>query len=215
MKTNFFLLTAALFIIAFSSSGQETGTFTDARDGKTYKTVKIGTQTWMAENLNYETDSSCCYDFDKNNCDKCGRLYTYNDAIKSCPIGWHIPSESEWIKLRDYLGGNKAVDKIRGQTFGLLKPNNSSGFTALPCGLGGFDFNSKYFFGIVESDGRITTTSLLLSFRGLNSYASFWSSDIKGNKGRAFCITCSAVKAYSKMTNEKLYFGLSVRCIKD
>ena len=78
------------------SSSVVAGIMTDERDGQTYKTVKIGTQTWMAENLNYAytgvpykvdgntSDSiSWCYDNDPANCAKYGRLYTWAAAMDS------------------------------------------------------------------------------------------------------------------------------------
>ncbi len=214
MKINFLLLAVAIFVIVFSSYGQETGTFTDSRDGKIYKTVKIGNQTWMAENLNYETESSCCYNFDNSFCNVFGRLYTFEDAQKACPIGWHLPSESEWMTLRDYLGGKDAVNKIRksGQ-FGFdKKETNSSGFTALS---GGLTTSVLKFFHVVNNGWKETKTLDLLSFRAIHEGAYWWSSNGNGKKGRAFCVRSSSVKIYSNMISKKKHFGMSVRCLKD
>lgn len=71
--------------------------FTDSRDGKKYRTVKIGDQIWMAENLNYS--SGTCYKKEDANCDRYGRLYTWKDALDASPEGWHLPSKEEWQTL--------------------------------------------------------------------------------------------------------------------
>jgi len=83
----------------------EYGTLADARDGQTYRTIKIGEQTWMAQNLNYETDSSCCYSNADSNCVKYGRLYSWGAAKTACPAGYHLPSGTEWDSLAAAVGG--------------------------------------------------------------------------------------------------------------
>ena len=77
----------------------------DSRDGQIYKTVTIGSQTWMSENLNYEMANSTCYDGFVSNCYKKGRLYAWKAALESCPVGWHLPTQSDWHVLFSALGG--------------------------------------------------------------------------------------------------------------
>ena len=81
------------------------GTFTDSRDGNTYKWIEIGNQIWMAENLNFHANSGCwVYDNNPENADTYGRLYNWETARNVCPDGWHLPSDNEWKELEVYLG---------------------------------------------------------------------------------------------------------------
>ena len=121
--------------------------FTDQRDGRTYTTVKIGSQTWIAENLNYNVNGSKCYKNDDNNCQIYGRLYDWKTAMKACPSGWHLPSDDEWQKLVDFVGGDETAGAILKAASGWKDNGNSSdglGFSALPGGYGGSGGNFNY-----------------------------------------------------------------------
>jgi uncharacterized protein (TIGR02145 family) len=121
------------------------GTFSDERDGQTYKTVTINGQTWMAQNLNFEPPSgiSGCYD-DKNvNCYSYGRLYDWETAKQVCPDGWKLPDDEDWKKLvetacgEDFAGSTLKSKRTwknhYGEPFG--NGTDNFGFSALPGGL--------------------------------------------------------------------------------
>ncbi|MEX2593319.1 MAG: fibrobacter succinogenes major paralogous domain-containing protein [Anditalea sp.] len=138
------------FSIGITLGEAETGTFTDPRDGQVYKTVQIGIHTWMAENLNYEPEYSWCYGEDPANCEKYGRLYSWNTALTVCPDGWHLPSRAEWEILAHYLGGWEIAGGKMKSTTGWDPPNtgatNESGFSALPGGLGESVSPDNYYY---------------------------------------------------------------------
>lgn len=104
----------------------------DKRNNKSYRTTKIGTQIWMAENLNIETPESKCYNDKKENCDKYGRLYTLKDAQKACPKGWHLPQEYEWNNLIEVVKSEQALIAKGYKKW--LKATDSYGFSAIPAG---------------------------------------------------------------------------------
>jgi uncharacterized protein (TIGR02145 family) len=119
--------------------------FTDPRDGKFYRTVKIGGQVWMAENLNYAAEGSKWYNNDEANGTKYGRLYDWETAKKACPAGWHLPSDAEWQTLVDFVGGKYIAGKKLKSTSGWNMDGNGTdeyGFSALP---GGSGYSDGYF----------------------------------------------------------------------
>jgi len=109
-------------------------TFTDPRDGKIYKIVRIGSQTWMAENLNYECEGSKFYNNDPANGEKYGRLYDWETAKKACPPGWHIPSKDAWRTLVDYVGGSDISGRrLKAKSGWCINTGTDDfGFSALP-----------------------------------------------------------------------------------
>jgi len=120
--------------------------------GQTYKTVTIGSQVWMAENLNYNlgSDNSRCYDGAPTNCNIYGRLYSWVPAQNVCPAGWHLPSDAEWTALTDYIGSNPGA-KLKAESGWDEEGNGTDnyGFSALP---GGRRISSE---GSSENVGRI------------------------------------------------------------
>jgi len=122
-------------------------------EGYTYKTVKIGTQWWFAENLRYNAEGSVCYAEGQLNCNSYGRLYDWNTAMNNsatstsnpsgvrgiCPDGWHLPSHSEWTELTDYVGSNAGMKLKKGCFYDEdddLCGSDEFGFSALSSGYG-------------------------------------------------------------------------------
>ncbi len=164
-----------------------TGIFTDTRDGKKYKWVKIGNQTWMAENLNFSTSSnSWCYDNNTAYCNKYGRLYDWETAITVCPPGWKLPSKSDFETLLNDVGGSGS------KAYYALIPSGNSGFSAL---FGGWRF----------SDG---------DFIYVGSYGTFWSSSpSRGYFAWYLWILSSHTDA--SIGSNGCSLGFSVRCIQE
>ena len=109
-----FISFALLFVINSWGDNPAIGSLTDSRDGRTYRTVKIGDQVWMAENLNFKTGGSWCPEDKSDACKKYGRLYSWKAALKACPAGWHLPSNREFGALLAFVSGDSTtVAKFR------------------------------------------------------------------------------------------------------
>ena len=162
--------------------------FTDSRDSKTYKSVLIGNQVWMAENLDYSRPGS---HVNKNG----DRLYTWDAAMKACPAGWHLPSDKEWDILVNRFGGAaKAGAALKSKTGWDSDGNgtNSSGFTGLPA-------------GYRDLDG---------AFSSVGGYGIFWSSTEGGGssawKRRLSYYYSGVYRDYDGKVN-----AFSCRCVQD
>jgi uncharacterized protein (TIGR02145 family) len=191
-------------------------------DGNTYKTVRIGTQIWMAENLKTTTFSDgsvirqitgksvwdtlslpgyCWYNNDETAYKASyGALYngyTITDGM-ICPTGWHVPAAEEWQLLITFLGDSiKAGGKLKESgTDHWLIPNtgadNSSGFGAVAAGI-------RYFEG---------------SFSSVSYFTSFWSSTQIGTDDKWY-MSLYYGDAKASLGHKSKNYGFSVRCVKD
>ncbi|GAB5525056.1 MAG: fibrobacter succinogenes major paralogous domain-containing protein [Roseivirga sp.] len=191
---------------------------TDTRDNQTYKTIKVGGQWWMSENLNFKSDSSWVYDNAEENSEKYGRLYNWASAMTGCPAGWHLPTDEEWMALeirlgmnedeteRSYWRGNadilgnrlKAHDQAWGELTGL-----PSGFNAVP---GGFYKQMVIAFAFKKN-----------KFKDAGLSATYWTATPKSKKPKG-----DAWYRYIDKENAGIFRGYNyklhayaVRCVKD
>jgi uncharacterized protein (TIGR02145 family) len=171
-----------VFVFVFSLQAQ---TIKDSRDGKSYKTVKIGDQTWMAENLNYEMSGTFCFDEEKEYCDSFGRLYTWQAALKACPSGWKLPTKDDFLALIDQCGGKDVA-----------------GAKLIEGGKTGF--NAKFAGDYQQSDDF---------YFGTGEMTSFWSST-QTNVEDAFTFEIHKSGYNIAVYGNLFENGYSVRCIK-
>ena len=224
LKTNYLifpllLMYAFLFFVGSCKKDddiKDANSFTDIRDGAVYKTIKIGNQVWMAENLKYlpsvvgpgtgsETQPYYyVYGYDgtdvnaakvTDNYQTYGVLYNWTVAVNACPTGWHLPSDAEWTELTDFLGGESvAGGKLK--EAGLshwANPNegatNETGFTALP---GGCRRNFGNFF-YLSSNGYWWSSTEYDASDAWNRYLNYNNGDAhryESSKDDGFSIRC-------------------------
>jgi uncharacterized protein (TIGR02145 family) len=169
------------------------GTFTDSRDGQTYRTVTIGSQRWMAQNLNHAGGNSWCYDGDNANCERYGRLYDWNTAMTACPAGWRLPASSDWHGLIMFAGEDGAAAKLKSRSG--WNGTDSYGFSALPGGNRGIDG----------------------TFREVGEVGRWWTSTHRGSldDDRAYSWSMASRFENAGDDHNDRREGLSVRCIRD
>ena len=203
------------------------GSMTD-QEGNVYKTIKIGLQTWMAENLRttkyrngerianitddgtWDTTYSgayCWYNNDSiSNRDIYGALYNFyavNDSRNIAPIGWHIPTDTEWTTLTDYLAGSE-YGALPG--YKMREDGSSHWYTIIGTGPG--TYNESGFTGLPGGNRNV-------SFSPLGLRANFWSSTFFQQYGEydAWYWMLYYDNARCGRDSQRLVIGASVRCI--
>lgn len=165
-------------------------------DQKRYKTVKIGEQTWMAENLSSKNGwYMWCNGKVKKDCKKYGKVYTWAQAKSECPSGWHLPSKEEFMILIDAVGGEKVAGKQLKSSTTWDKGGNGTDeycFSALASGI----YNS-------ESEW---------SESGLGESTCFWSSTISNSN--AFVLWLGNDSERAELESFYSQDGCSIRCVK-
>ena len=164
--------------------------FVDSRDNAKYATVKIGTQCWFAENLNYNAKNSSCYGDDDTNCEKYGRLFRWTEAQSACPDGSRLPTTDDWDMLLNYLGNAMVAGKYMKDESNWSAAEDAYGFSALPAG----------YYSEDDED-----------YVQIEQMAIFWSTAASGTDAEGYVLSNSANNIenweYSK-TNK-----MSVRCL--
>ena len=227
MKTP--VLTLLAFMLFFAACEKDpfeanSGTFTDERDGREYKWVKIGDQIWMAENLAYvpyvcAPDSQCgiwIYGYDGEgsygtNYHTYGALYDWETAMEVCPEGWHLPSDQEWMELERYLGMKEnqldGIGIIRGvdaNVGGKLKEIGNTHWN-------GHNESSTNETGFTALPGGLLYEK---KFAAKGSSAYFWTSSTFSIESYAFSRKLSIGQDIYRDSNKKS-LGFSIRCIKN
>jgi len=191
------------------------GVIQDSRDGQLYRTVKIGNQTWMAENLSYKhpgSDSGSCQASSSDTCAKYGRLYTWTTAMDGanssasvpsgvrglCPSGLHVPSIAEWDSLVAFVERDAGV-------------GSGNGGKALKASLGWTPVGSDLFGFRGLPSGYLYTTGNI-EYLGVGGG---WWSATKSDSLNAYRRDLGSTYANVYRGTYEKKAGFSVRCVQD
>lgn len=171
------------------------GQYLDTRDNHVYRTVKIGKQTWMAQNLSYITANSRCYGDDPVYCYKYGRLYYQKEALTACPEGWHLPSPEEWDQLGLFVAQDLGLDKY--SSVGNYLKSVDTWTVEMGFDLYGFSGIASRYYGNVHVCG--------------GAHGVFWTSDDYEYR----CLLNDRSDLYSYWESYSSNWAMSVRCLLD
>ena len=209
---------------SFDFGHLNTGRIVDSRDGEIYKTIGIKSQIWMAENLRFNSSKSkCIYSFTEDSCSciKYGRLYTWDEAKKACPNGWHLPDTLDWWVLRkatNYSYNNLTEDHIDHSSH-----SNLYGFSAIRTYYGYRSDEFEYTYasdGITKIDSTIKNRTTIYTTQ--NKHFQYWSSTTEEiiwspspekTPEKILLAFYFNLENFSSLDPE--YDARSVRCVKD
>ena len=184
----------------FDESGEPatSGSYKDPRDGYAYEWIRIGSQLWTAENMNYGTASgSLC-----SQCNHWGRLYNFENAKKACLEGFHMPTKQEWNELLTFAGKEKPVGVVLKAGYGWdpIKGTNNYG-----------NGKDELGFGAKAGGGHFAKSDVPLKerkFEAAGQKAYFWTAE-----GEVLVFFHD--KDIAKFEKFNPEYGASLRCIKD
>jgi uncharacterized protein (TIGR02145 family) len=192
------LTTAAVAAaIAGAFAGEPSfGTLTDRRNDRVYNIMKVGTKTWMADNINFEIGASWCYDGDSTNCNAYGRLYDWVTAKTACPSGWRLPTVKEWgVFVKAVNDREVAEKKARAK-----KRSDEDGYAA-----------DEFRFPAILGGGRYRIGG---EFRDIGGYSYWWAGTESANRYAYYSyVNYGYVDTVANFDGKE--YGLSVRCLRD
>jgi uncharacterized protein (TIGR02145 family) len=189
------LFSLILLFVLPTYAVKPSNSYKDPRDKQKYRTIKVGSRLWLADNLNYKMDGSFCYKDDESQCMAYGRLYTWDAAVNACPQGFHLPTDDDFQSLWQAAGAAFTAAYLLKAAYGWSGETNGSDtlkFSAMPAG-NRFDDET---------------------YGNLSKFAFFWSSEASKEKqnARVWYMTSKSM-AFSFMNKPKI-FGFSVRCVQ-